>query len=97
LQSVYSGYLVLVELFNNIWFQTLRFDLAAGQWRKRRQREYEVEIIVRRYAVEAFQSAIQAMMDEDILAVMALETADSLHAPSTGASAISRSLVIDMP
>src|SRR5579859_2293176 len=94
--SVYSGYLVLVGLLTKFLFQTLGLHLAASQRCERWQRKHEVEIIIRCNAVKAFQSAIEAAMDEDILALTALEAADGFHTSPTGAHAISRSLVIDM-
>jgi len=74
----------------------LGIHVAAGQRRERWQRKHEVEIIIRCNAVEAFQSAIEAAMDEDILALTPLEAADRFHTAPTGAHPISRPPVIDM-
>lgn len=94
--SLYSGYLGLVGLLTQFPFQTLGLHLAAVQRRKRWQRKHEVEIVIGCNAVEAFQCAIEAAMDEHKLSITALEGADGFHASPTGAHAISRSPVIDM-
>ncbi len=62
------------------------------QW----QSEHEIEIVIRRDAVEPLHAAFEAAMHEHVLSVSALEAAGWLHASPTGAHAISRSPVIDM-
>jgi hypothetical protein len=85
-----------VGILTRFPFQTLGLHLAAGQWRERWQRKHEVEIVIRCNTVEAFQSAIEAAMDEDILALTPLEAAGRFHTAPTGAHPISRPPVIDM-
>lgn len=91
-----SGHLVIAGFFIKLPFQTLGFCLPAGQRRERWQGQHEVEIVVGGDAVEAFQSARQAAMDEHIFTVWSLEAADGFHAAPAGADPIARSPVIDM-
>jgi len=96
--SVYSGYLerVGLGLIINFLFQVLSFHITAGQWREYWQGKHEVEIVICCNTVEAFQAAIVAAMDEDILAFTPLEAADSFHTAPASTQPISRSPVIDM-
>jgi hypothetical protein len=74
----------------------LGLHLAAGQRRERWQRKHQVEIVISCNAVEAFQSTIEAAMDEHVLSVTALEVAYGFHTSTTSAHSISWSTVIDM-
>jgi len=94
--SVYSGYLVLVRLLTDFFFQTLGLYLTASAWSQRRQGQHEIKVVIGSNAIKAFKTAARAIVNDHVLSIWPLEAANRFHASPTGAHAISRSPVIDM-
>lgn len=98
LPEVLLSYLELPKFLSQpqFLFPAFGFHFVSGARRQRWQSEYNLEIVICRDSIEAFDTAAEAAMYEDIFAVSALETANRLHSAAAGTSAISYLPVIDV-
>ncbi len=67
---------------------------AGGTWWQDGQREDEVKVVVGGDAVKALEATAEAEMDDNVLAVGALEGTDGLHERATGPGAVAGAAVI---
>jgi hypothetical protein len=88
--------LVRARLLADFSYHPFGLHLTAGPWRKDRQGQHEVEIVIGSNPIEALEPAAITAVNDYILPAWPLEAANGLHAGSAGAQAISRSPVINV-